>query len=184
MDIITIVVSGILLIFLALIIAAVFIFFDLMSYTARSTKYLTPTGKTRGKALVVYNPGLSGEAKNAANFIVNELKSRDYKVDLAGLRSATAANTSGYDIVIAGGPMYFGKVTKSLEKYLKTVKLPEDVKLGVFATTGSAKFNSEDIASLEKQLKSFLGKNVVTKTLRSGEAGNMDCEDFILDILK
>ncbi|MGZ7136126.1 MAG: flavodoxin domain-containing protein [Methanobacterium sp.] len=184
MDIITILVSGIILIFVVTIIAAVFIFMDLMSYTARSTKYLTPKGKTRGKALVVYNPGISGAAKKAANFIGNELKSREYKVDLAGLRSATAADISGYDIVIAGGPMYFGKVTKSLEKYLKTVKLPEDVKLGVFATTGSAEFNSEDIASLEKQLKSFLGKNVVTKTLRSGEAGNIDCEDFIVDILK
>ena len=166
-----------------------FIILDVMSYTATGSETLSPTGTSAGHALVVYNPGVSGEAKNAAVKIASDLRTKGYEVKLAGVRSATAANTSGYDIIIAGGPDYFSKVSSSVEAYLKAITLQKDEKLGVFATTGSSQFHNEDIASLGKQVTSLLGnspqnKNVVIKEIRAGDASNTDCADLVSAILQ
>jgi menaquinone-dependent protoporphyrinogen IX oxidase len=182
MDLIIIVGLVIVLIIVVLFAAWSLIALDIMSYTATGSETLIPAKNSKGNALVVYNPGLSGAAKKSANDIAAELKSKGYKVDLAGVKSKIAANTSDYNIIIAGGPMYWGKVSKSIDTYLKTLKLPEDVKIGVFATTGSVEFHDEDIASLEKQVASNLKKEAVTKTLRSGEANKKDCEDFVFTV--
>ena len=181
MDLLIIIGLVILLIIVASIAAFAFITLDLMSYTATGSKTLSPARSPKGNALVVYGPGLSGAAKKAANDIAEDIKSKGYKVDLAGVRSKTAANISDYNIIIAGGPMYWGKVSSSIDKYLKTLKLPEDTKIGVFGTTGSAELHKEDMASLEKQVTSNLSdnKSAVTKTLRSGEANKKDCMDFV-----
>ena len=42
---------------------AAILFLDLAAYTATGSQTLTPTGISVGKALVVYDPGLSGTAK-------------------------------------------------------------------------------------------------------------------------
>ena len=156
----------------------------LTGYTARKTESMSPTGSIIGNALVVYDPGISGASKNAAAKIANNLKSKGYNVTLAGVRSATAANRSGHDVIIVGGPMYFGKVSNSINTYLKTLTLPNDTKLGVFATTGAAEFNNEDITSLGKQVTSLQSKNAVIKTLRNGTATNADCMNFVSTLLK
>ena len=184
MDLLIIIGSVILLIIVVSIAIFAFIALDLMSYTARDSKSLSPSGNTKGNALVVYSPGFSGAARKAANDIADDIKSKGYKVDLAGVRSKTAANTSNYDIIIAGGPMYWGKVSKSIDTYLKSLKAAEDVKIGVFGTTGSPEFHDEDIASLEKQVTSSINRKTVTKTLRSGEATKNDCMDFISAVMQ
>jgi menaquinone-dependent protoporphyrinogen IX oxidase len=183
MDLIIIVGLVIVLIIVVSIILLSFIVLDLISYTATGSETLSPARSSKGNAMIVYNPGLSGAAKKAANDIAEELKSKGYKVDLAGVKSKIAANTSDYNIIIAGGPMYWGKVSSSIDSYLKTLKLPKDVKIGVFGTTGSVELNNEDIASLEKQVASTLKKEAVTKTLRSGEANKKDCEDFVSAVI-
>jgi flavodoxin len=161
---------------------------DIMSYTAPGSKTLLPAGTSAGKALVVYNPGLSGEAKKAAEIIAGDLQSKGYTVNLAGIKSADAANTSGYDVIVAGGPMYFGRVSNSVDAYLNGLKPQNDVEIGVFGTTGSDQFHNEDIVSFGKQVAalsgiSSLNKTAVTKTLRSGDAINTDCSDFISAVL-
>ena len=166
-----------------------FIILDGMSYTATGSETLSPAGTSVGHALVVYDPGVSGEAKGAAVKIASDLRTKGYEVELAGVRSTTAANTSRYNIIIAGGPMYFGKVTSSVETYLKAITLQKDLKLGVFATTGSSQFNNNDIASLGKQVTSLVGdsplnKNAVIKTIRSGDASNTDCADLVSALLQ
>jgi len=157
---------------------------NLMSYTATSSQNISPDRTTKGKARVVYDPGLSGEAKKAAKDIAEELQSKGYSVDLAGVKSKTTANTQNYDIIIAGGPMYWGKVSNSIDKYLKTLKPQNNVKLGVFGTTGSSKLHEEDMVSLEKQVASNLNREVIIKTLRSGEASKKDIMDFEFDVMR
>lgn len=179
MDLLIIVGLAILLIIVVSIALFAFIALDLMSYTATGSKTLSPARTTNGNALVIYDPGLSGAAKKAANDIAEDLKSKGYKVDLAGVRSKTATNTGDYDIIIAGGPMYWGKVSKSVDAYLKSLKVPEDVKIGVFGTTGSPEFHDEDIKSFKKQVTMNLNRTAVTKTLRSGEATRTDGIDLI-----
>jgi hypothetical protein len=73
--------------------------------------------------------------------------------------------------------------------YLNALMPQKNVAAGVFATTGSDRFHDEDIASLGKQVASFsfsstLNKMPVTKTIRSGDAGNGDCSDFVSAVLQ
>jgi menaquinone-dependent protoporphyrinogen IX oxidase len=186
MDLIIIVGSVIVLIIVVLIAAWGFINLDIISYTAICSKTLNPNGSLKGNARIVYNPGLSGAAMKAANDIAEDIKTKGYKVDLSGVRSKNTAKTSEYDIIIAGGPMYWGKVSNSIDKYLKNIKLPKDTELGVFATTGSTELHNDDIASLEKQVASNLSENkkAVTKTLRSGEINKKDCIDFVSAVMQ
>lgn len=161
---------------------------DIMSYTDTGSKVLSPDSASISKALVVYNPGVSGAAKNAAVAIAGDLQSKGYTVNLAGIKSAAAANISGYDVVIVGGPMYFGRVSNSVDAFLTALKPQKDVALGVFATTGAPQFNDGDIASFGKQVASDLGNGTLnqtaaTKTIRSGDAGNIDCSEFVSAVL-
>ncbi len=183
--IIGLVVVGIIVIAAVALTAAGLLFCgDIMSYTDTGNRTLSPNGTPVGKALVAYNPGVSGEAKAAAEKIAGDLQSRGYEVSLAGIRSAAAADASGYDVVIVGGPMYFGKVSSSVDSYLKALKPQKDTKVGAFATTGAPQFNDKDIASFREQVASLpwcgtLDKAVVTKTIRSGDAGDADCSELV-----
>lgn len=161
---------------------------DVMSYTDTGSKVLSPAGTPVGKALVVYNPGLSGAAKTAAAGVTDDLQSKGYAVTLGGIKSAAAANISGYDVVIAGGPMYWSGVSNSVDAYLKTLKPQKDAAVGVFGTTGSPQFHDGDIAMFGEQVTTDLGsvtldKKAATKTIHSGDAGNTDCLDFVSAVL-
>jgi flavodoxin len=183
--IIGLVIVGIILLVAAIGIAMGALFCgDIMSYTDTGSKVLNPAGASNGRALVVYNPGLSGAAKNAANEIAGDLQSKGYTVTLGGIKSPAAANVSGYEVVIAGGPMYWGRVSNSVDAYLKALKPQKDVAVGVFGTTGAPQFNDGDIATFGEQVATDLGsvtldKKAVTKTIRSGDAGNTDCSDLV-----
>ncbi len=52
------------------------IIFDLMSGTATGSETLSPAGNVTGHALVVYNPGVTGAAKNVASTIADDLEAR------------------------------------------------------------------------------------------------------------
>ncbi len=116
---------------------------DLASYGATGSETLNPSGNSVGRALVVYDPGLSGAAKQDATRIANDLRTKGYTVDLAGVRSGTAGTMFDYEIIIAGGTIYFGQMTSSIDGYLKT--LPSNTrKIGVFGSTGSSTFSQSD----------------------------------------
>lgn len=86
---------------------------------------------------------------------------------MAGVRNNEATNISDYDMIIAGGPMYMGKVSNSIDSYLKTITIPENAKLGVFGTTGADKAVSEDLTTLKNQVESLQSaKNVTLKLIR------------------
>ena len=70
--------------------AALF-FLDLAAYTATGSKTLSPTGTSVGKAIVIYDPGLSGNTKNVADKVASDLQAEGYTVTLAGVKSSAAA---------------------------------------------------------------------------------------------
>jgi flavorubredoxin len=125
---------------------------DLVSYTATASETLNPAGSSVGHALVVYDPGFSGASKQAATKIAEDLQAKGYTVDLAGVKSATAGQTSNYAIIVAGGPMYWGQATSSIEETLKTLTNSNQTKLGVYVTTGSSQYSSSDFQSLQQQM--------------------------------
>jgi hypothetical protein len=70
----------ILVIFTALIIfVAAFgaiIILDVAAYTATGTQTLTPDSSSLGKALVIYDPGLTGTAKSVADKVASNLEAK------------------------------------------------------------------------------------------------------------
>lgn len=110
---------------------------DTLSGRATGSEQLEPDAAATGRALVVYNPGLSGAPKEAATQIANDLRARGYSVTLAGVNSTAAADTAGYDVIVAGGPIYGGQVSPSIQTYLKALTPPDHAKVGAFAIGGS-----------------------------------------------
>lgn len=163
-----------------------FIIFDLMSYTATGSETLNPAGSA-GKALVVYDPGLSGNAKSTAGCIADELKSKRYMVDLSGIRGRAAANTSGYDVIVVGGPVYAGNISSSIQSYMNSLEPSGNVCIGMFAT-GSVKEKMNDTVSLRKEIvplpdDSPIRVKAIVKLVPEDDTG-LKCAGFVNELLQ
>jgi flavorubredoxin len=155
---------------------------DLASYTASDSKTLTPDGNSMGKALVVYSPGLSGAATQDAIKIAEDLQAKGYTVNLAGVRSHQAENNVGYDIIVVGGPMYWGQVSASIDAYLKNI--PQNATLGVFGSTGYDELGKSDFISLTDQVATNTqNQKVAIKLILNGNETN-DCTTLVSDLVK
>jgi hypothetical protein len=97
-------------------------FLDVAAYTAAGAKTLTPTGTSAGNALVVYDPGWSGQSTKVAEKVAADLQAKGYTVTLTGVKSGEAANTAGYSIIVAGGPNLCGYTNKFRERLPRRTK--------------------------------------------------------------
>ncbi|MGZ7210560.1 MAG: flavodoxin family protein [Methanobacterium sp.] len=178
---------GILLLIIIAVVAAGFVFFDVMSYSATASEKLNPSGSEVGKALVVYDPGISGASKNVASEIAQNLQAKGYAVDLAGISSTTAKNTSGYNVIVVGGPVYAGNASTSIKSYLNTLKVDNDAKIGVFATGSDADVLKnrdllfKEVAPLPQN--DTLKIVTVTKVINANET-NQKAAEFVNALLK
>jgi len=156
---------------------------DLTSYLASGSEALTPTGTPVGRALVVYSPGLSGAAKESASKIASILVGRGYRVELVGVRSSAAGSSADYDVVIVGGPVYFGKLSNSLGDYLGKLSLKSGAKLGIFGTTGTNQYQDVDFKSVSAQVSSLRGGAIVPiKLILTGEV-DANCAALVTSTL-
>jgi flavodoxin len=162
------------------------IFFDVWSMTAGGSETLNPAGNVTGHALVVYNPGLSGSAKGAADLIAGDLKADGYTVTLAGVKSAVAADVSGYDVIVVGGPIYFGNASSSIKAYLQGLHPSADAKVGVFGDGGSAVDNDDMIAVIDDVASVSAGTFTINAALKLAMADdkNKRCADFVTELLQ
>lgn len=111
-----------------------FIIYDVMSYTANGFETFSPEGNLTGNALVVYDPGISGQSANVALNIAKELQNKGYNVNLVGINNEKSKNISSYDLIVVGGPIYAGKASASVQSYLNNLKPTNGTKIAVFAT--------------------------------------------------
>jgi hypothetical protein len=142
---------GTILIILIAFVSMGFVIYDVMSYTAAGSQTLNPSGNSIGNALVVYDPGITGTAKNVASVMASDLQAKGYTVTLAGIRSSNVLNTTGYNVIIIGGPVYAGQPANLLQSYLSDITPPKEAKIGVF-TTGSVIANSNNTAFVKKEI--------------------------------
>jgi menaquinone-dependent protoporphyrinogen IX oxidase len=191
------VIAGIILIAAVVMAAMLFVFKDHLSYTARGSKTLSPTGTTVGQALVVYDPGVSGAAKKAAVKIAGDLQLKGYTVNLTGVRNPAATSVSGYDVIVVDGPVYGDKLGSSVQAYLQNLNASPKAKIGVFAT-GTVAPKSNDSASMIKFVANLPANSPVKVksagklvTAMNGKAidktsGHSDklCSEFVSDLLK
>jgi flavodoxin len=146
-----------------------------------------PNGAPIGQAMVVYDPGLSGGAKDVATKIGYDLQTAGYNVVLAGVKSKTAANNTGYDILVIGGPISAGKPASSIQAYLNSLNPPATAKVGAFGY-GSVKVDDtnstvvmQDVAPLPSNIPETL--NAAIK-VASGDKVDAKCQDFVTNLLK
>jgi hypothetical protein len=184
-SIIAVVVAVIILAVLAGFAAVGFVFMDGMSYTATGHETLSPMGAETGKALVVYNPGITGQAKDAAATIAGDLQAKGYTVDLCGIRSGEAWRTSGYGVIVVGGPVYVGNASGSVRSYLNTLKADEGTRLGVFGT-GSVDPGSDDLAVVRKDVAPADTTLDIKAAMKLTEYDDRDgkCAAFVDELLR
>jgi menaquinone-dependent protoporphyrinogen IX oxidase len=159
---------------------------DVAGSLATDTDQL-PNGAPIGQAIVVYDPGLTGGAKDLATKIGYKLQTEGYNVVLAGVKSSTAASITGYDLIVVGGPIYAGKPASTIQSYLNNLAPPANAKVGAFGI-GSVKIDDnnssavmQDVASLPSSSPVTL--NAVVKVV-SGDNVDAKCQTFVTNLLK
>ncbi len=104
---------------------------------------------------------------------------RGYRVDLVGVRSSAASSSTDYDVVIVGGPVYFGKLSASTADYLGKFARKTDAKLGVFGTTGTDKFMEVDFNTVTEQVSILRGGETVQIKLILTNNVDADCAALV-----
>jgi flavodoxin len=157
------------------------ILLDVAAYTATGSQTLTPTGATVGKAIVIYDPGLSGTSKGVADKVASDLQTRGYMVTLAGVKSSATGITTGYNLIVVGGPVYAGALTGSIKEALANVVLDQGAKIGVYGS-GQGATSPEDIAQIKQSIPARSDatlKNVIVVKIGSNEDLNVRAQDFV-----
>jgi flavodoxin len=162
------------------------IFLDVASYTATGSQTLTPTGTSIGKALVVYDPGLSGSAKGVADKIASDLQAQNYTVTLAGIKSSAAASTTSYGVIVVGGPVYAGSPTVSVKDFLNSLKTGQGAKVGVFGS-GAGATSPSDVSIIRNSVPALSDNgtlsNAVVVKIGQTEDLNTRAQDFVNQLL-
>jgi flavodoxin len=161
------------------------VFLDVAGSMATGAETLPPNGAAVGKALVVYDPGLTGMAKDMAAHVADRLQLNGYTVTFAGVKSAAAANTSGYAVIVVGGPIYGGKPASSIQTYLNSLNPPQGAKVGVF---GAGSLKPGDPVEVAKEVAPLPdGSSVTLKAtmkITSGDDISSRSSDFATELLK
>ncbi len=161
---------------------AAVILLDVAAYTATSSQTLTPTITPTGNALVLYDPGLSNVSTKVAQQVASDLQSKGYTVTLAGIKSSAAAETTGYDIIIVGGPIYAGAPTTSVKDALGNLQHDSNAEIGVFGS-GKGATSPEDIASIKASVPALQAdgelSNAVVVKIGEDEDISVRSTDFV-----
>jgi menaquinone-dependent protoporphyrinogen IX oxidase len=161
------------------------VIFDVAGTFAIDTHSL-PNGAATEKAIVVYDPGMSGGAKDIATKIGYNLQEAGYDVTLAGVKSSTAANLTGYSYIVVGGPIYAGKPASSIQSYLNSLSPPANAKVGVFGY-GSVQVDNTNQTAVEQDVAPLIADNplVLTAVVKVVSGNNVDstCRDFVNRLL-
>jgi flavodoxin len=161
------------------------ILLDVAGYTATESQTLTPTGASVGKAMVIYDPGLSGAAKGVADKVANDLQAKGYAVTLAGVKSSAAGTTTGYEIIVVGGPVYAGALTGSTKDALANLVFDQGAKIGVYGS-GQGETSPEDIAQIKQSMpprSDATLQNAIVVKIGSSEDLNARAQDFVNQLI-
>jgi hypothetical protein len=77
---------------------------------------------TAGKALIVYQPGLSSFPQRVTAAFADGLAASGWQVSTTTASSQATAAVAGYDVIILGSPVYAGAPGKPLARYIERVR--------------------------------------------------------------
>ena len=138
------------------------------------------------KPIRIENFPSGGGAKDVATKIGYNLQDSGYDVTLAGVKSSTAANLTGYSYIVVGGPIYAGKPASSIQSYLNSLNPPANAKVGVFGY-GSVQVDNTNQTAVEQDVAPLTVDNslVLTAVVKVVSGNNVDanCQDFVNRLL-
>ena len=161
------------------------IFLDLAAYTANSVENLSQIGTPIGTAVVLYDPGLSGASTKVAQQVAADLQTKNFTVTLAGIKSGVASNTTSYEVIVIGGPIYAGAPTASVKDELSTLKQDAATRVGVFGS-GQGATTSEDVAQIKNAVPALKSggalSNAVVVKIGESEDIAVRAADFVTQL--
>src|SRR5665647_179717 len=179
----------ILAVFAALIIIVVafgaIILLDVEAYIATVSQTLSPAGASAGRAIVIYDPGLLGTAKGVADKVASDLQTTGYMVTLAGVKSSAAGITTGYNIIVVGGPIYAGALTSSTKDVFANLVLDQGGKIGFYGS-GQGATAPIDIAQIKQSIPTrsdAMLQNAIVVKIGSSEDINARAQDFVNQLI-
>jgi flavodoxin len=134
---------------------------------------------------VIYDPGLSGTSKGVADKVASDLQAKGYTVTLAGVKSSAAGSTTGYKIIVVGGPVYAGTLTGSIKDVLANLVFDQGAKIGVYGS-GQGATSPDDIAQIKQSLpvrSDATLQNAIVVKIGSSEDLNERAQDFVNQLI-
>ncbi len=102
---------------------------------------------------------------------------------MAGIKSSAAADTTGYKIIVVGGPVYAGGLTSSVKATLSSLDRShgQGTKIGIYGS-GQGATSQTDIDQIKQSMptgsENTLSEAVVVK-IGSSEDLNTRAQDFV-----
>jgi flavodoxin len=120
------------------------------------------------KALIVYQPGITGFTHEMAHQIAAGLNDKGYEVMLNHPGRFLSSDVSQYSLVIFCSPVYSGQPSRALSDYMSTVKTSPSCRI-VLISTGGFKYYME----LDAMERSLRGTKAYKKVkFITGDSGN------------
>jgi len=101
-----------------------------------------------GKALIVYQPSLTGASGDVARWIGEGLNERGYEVTLN--RPVAGLSADAYDVIVLGGPVYAGKLSAVLPEYAAAAGDVSGKTVILFSTMGSTSEGPEAMPEFDR----------------------------------
>jgi flavorubredoxin len=165
------------LIFLAMI-SMVMIVSSVNKPKGNKEEVLAGNGRSK-KALIVYQPALTGITSRVARQIAKGLNEGGYEVTLNHPGEHLPADLSQYPIIVFGSPVYATQLSKALTDYMSKVQEYPSRRI-VLYSTGSVMNEVKELDAMESLLKG--GK--AFKKVKFSAAGNNDNDKLAYELGK
>jgi flavorubredoxin len=110
-----------------------------------SAEVLSNNRQPSKKALVIYQPGITGISSRMAHQIAMGLSDGGYEVTLNYPGEHLSADASRYQIIVFGSPVYSGQPSKALTDFISKVKVSSDARIALYSTGGFKFYMELDI---------------------------------------
>lgn len=144
---------------------------------------LKSTETSPKKALVIYQPSLSSITGDVAHRIAAGLNDNGFEVTLNNPGDHLSSDLSGYDVVVFGSPVYAGKVSDALNRYMAKASGLSACKTVLFST-GSSAGKSPELDDMEKQLNGAAVFKTIKFGVQNKEQAKTDAYDFGAELAK
>lgn len=129
-----------------------------------NAEVLSSDRQSSKKALVIYQPGITGVSSRMAHQIAKGLSDGGYEVTLNYPGEHLSADVSGYQVLVFGSPVYSGQPSKALTDFISKVKVFSDARIALYSTGGFKFYMELDImdsalygVKAYKKIKFFTG---------------------------